>query len=118
MVEIMVALTVFTVGVSVAMRALPESKSSTNKSRNMTKATNIAQEKLEALLDLEYDDSQLNDGVHIDVENPIDTYFTRSWSVAADTPVASMKTIEVTVAYPPYEKNDKVTLTTAITIGR
>jgi type II secretory pathway pseudopilin PulG len=118
MVEIMVALTVFSVGASVAMRALPESKSSTNKSRNIAKATNIAQEKLEELLDLKYDNSDLDDGVHMDTKNPIQTHFTRNWSVTADSPVANMKTIEVSVAYPPNGDNDKVTLKTAITIGR
>lgn len=118
LVEIMVAMTLFTAGVTLAMRSLPESNSATTVSRNMAKATNIAQEKLEELLNLEYENTDLNDGKHNDTENPIDEHFTRTWSIVADSPVTDMKTVEVTVVYPPGGANDEVTLTTTITNGR
>lgn len=118
LVEIMVAMTVFSIGVTMAMRTLPDSNSATTKSRNMANATNIAQQKLEELLELDYDNADLSDGIHNDTKNPIDSHFIRSWSVQADTPVANMKTVEVTVVYPPGEANDNVALVTTITIGR
>ena len=118
LVEILVALTVFTAGISVAMRTLPEGNASTTKSRNMAMSTSLAEEKLEELMNFDYDDMNLSDGMHMDSENPIDSHFTRSWSVTADSPVTGMKTLSVTVEYPPYGANDKVTLETAITIGR
>lgn len=118
LVEIMVALTVFTVGVTVAMKTLPQGNASTTKSRNMAVSTSLAEEKLEELLNMKYDDTHLADGMHMDSENLVDSHFTRSWSVAADSPVPGMKTLSVTVEYPPYGANDKVTLETAITIGR
>jgi Tfp pilus assembly protein PilV len=116
--EIMVAMTVFTTGVTLAMRTLPESNSATTVSRNMATATNMAQEKLEELLNLEYENADLNDGTHNDPGNPIDEHFTRTWSVVANSPVTNMKTVQVTVAYPPGGANDEVTLTTTITNGR
>ena len=118
LVEIMVALTIFTAGVAVAMRTLPEGNASTTKSRNMAVSTSLAEEKLEELMNFDYDDMNLSDGLHMDSQNPIDSHFTRSWNVTADSPVAGMKTLSVTVEYPPYGANDKVTLATAITIGR
>jgi prepilin-type N-terminal cleavage/methylation domain-containing protein len=118
LVEIMVAMTIFGIGVSLAMRTLPDSNSATTKSRNMAKATNLAQQKLEELLQLDYSDDKLGSGIHNDPKNPIDSHFTRTWNVEADTPVADMKTIDVAVVYPPGEANDRVELVTTITIGR
>jgi prepilin-type N-terminal cleavage/methylation domain-containing protein len=118
LVEIMVAMTIFGIGVSMALRTLPDSNSATTKSRNMAKATNLAQQKLEELLQLDYSDDNLGDGTHNDPKNPIDVHFAREWIVKADSPVANMKTVDVKVTYPPGEANDSVELVTTITIGR
>lgn len=118
LIEIIVALVIFALGVSMAMRTLPDSNSVTNKSRNMTKATNLAQQKLEELLALSYDHGDLNAGTHNDASNPVDVHYNRSWVVAANTPVTDMKRIQVSVIYPPAGASDVVTLTTSITAKR
>jgi prepilin-type N-terminal cleavage/methylation domain-containing protein len=115
--EIAIALVILALGISMAMRTLPMSTSSTTKGANLTKATNLAQEKVEELMDLDFNNSELSAGTHDDT-NTIDDKFSRYWTVVANSPVTDMKTITVTVAYPPGGADDNVTITTTMTSGR
>jgi type II secretory pathway pseudopilin PulG len=71
-----------------------------SESRMRTVATDLAQEKLEDLINLNRNHTDLNAGTHNDPANPVRTTFNRYWSVADDTPTAGMKRIEVWVTYP------------------
>jgi prepilin-type N-terminal cleavage/methylation domain-containing protein len=71
-----------------------------SESRMRTIATDLAQEKLENLVNLNRNHTDLTAGTHNDPANPVRTTFNRFWSVADDTPVAGMKKIEVWVTYP------------------
>ena len=71
-----------------------------NESRMRTVATDLAQEKMEELLDLSPIDTDLTAGTHTDPSNPVRTTFNRFWTVADNDPVADMKRIEVRVTYP------------------
>jgi prepilin-type N-terminal cleavage/methylation domain-containing protein len=66
LVEIMVALVIFGIGLTMAIRSLPEGNAKTTRSRNMSIAVNLAQEKLEDLMALTFTDGQCEfpDGKH------------------------------------------------------
>jgi Tfp pilus assembly protein PilV len=111
-VEIMVALVLFGIGVVAAARMLPQSSARTTHSRNRTVAVNLAQEKIEELMSEAYKDAELTAGDHVDLGNPLSNHFDRSWSITDDTPVADMKAISVTVSFPAAGADSAVTLRT------
>lgn len=118
LIEILIALVLFGAGLSLALRTLPDSNVTMTRGRNITKATNLAQEKIEDLMAAPFSDADLTAGTHNDVENPIDRHFTRSWVVADDTPVQGMKTVDVTVSFETASNDSTVTVTTFITSRR
>ena len=63
-------------------------------------ATDLAQQKMEELLTLKPDDSDLNIGSHSDPDNPIRNSMNRYWTITDNTPLAGMKKVEVRVTYP------------------
>ncbi len=71
-----------------------------NESKQRTIATDLAQAKMEILLNARSTDSDLAEGTHADPGNPVKSSFNRYWSVTNDTPIAGMKRIEVWVTYP------------------
>jgi len=115
LVEIMVALVIFGIGLTMAIRSLPEGNAKTTRSRNMSIAVNLAQEKLEDLMALTYIAGDLTAGTHDDPDNPINGHFTRSWTVVDDTPMPEMKSISVSVSFPTASADSVRTLRTFIT---
>jgi Tfp pilus assembly protein PilV len=111
-VEIMVALVIFGIGVVAALRMLPESSARTTGSRNRTIAVNLAQEKIEELMAEGFKDAELTAGDHDDPGNPLNNHFNRSWSITDDTPVVDMKLISVTVNFPAAGADSVATLRT------
>jgi prepilin-type N-terminal cleavage/methylation domain-containing protein len=88
----------------------PVSVASLNESRMHTTAAGLAQEKMEALLELDGSHADLAAGTHNDPRNPVRTTFNRSWVVTDDTPAIGLKRIEVTVTYPHGDETRNVTL--------
>jgi Tfp pilus assembly protein PilV len=111
-VEIMVAMVIFGVGLVAAARVLPESNTKTTRSRNKTIAVNIAQEKIEELLANGFQHADLSAGTHDDPGNPINGHYIRTWTVTDDTPVVDMKTISVSVTFPTSSADSVATLRT------
>jgi Tfp pilus assembly protein PilV len=118
LVEILIAILIFSIGISLAMRMLPESNVATTQGRNLTKATNLAQEKVEELMSVAFSDADLTAGTHVDADNPLDHHFTRSWVVANDSPLQGMKRVAVTVSFQTANLDSSATLTTYITSRR
>lgn len=118
LVEILIAILIFSLGISLAMRMLPESNVATTQGRNLTKATNLAQEKVEELMSVAYADADLASGTHVDPDNPLDHHFTRSWIVAENAPLQGMKRVAVTVSFQTANVDSSATLTTYITSRR
>lgn len=118
LVEIIIAILIFAIGISAAIRTLPESNTATTRSRNLTIATNLAQEKIEELMGAPFSDAQLNAGAHSDPRNPLERIFTRTWSVTDNVPLTDMKRIAVTVTYTSGSDDNSVTLTTYLTSRR
>lgn len=111
-VEIMVALLIFGIGLVAAIRVLPESSAKTTRSRNKTIAVNIAQEKVEELMASGYQAADLGAGDHDDPDNPIRSHYIRTWTVTDDTPVVGMKMISVSVTFPTASADSVATLRT------
>lgn len=118
LVEIIVAILIFGIGIAAAMRALPVSNKATSRARNITKATNMAQEKIEGLMGIPFNSAELAMGNHSDPDNPIEQIFTRTWTVTDDSPVNGMKTVTVNVTYSSGSKDNSAELTTYLTSRR
>jgi prepilin-type N-terminal cleavage/methylation domain-containing protein len=118
LIEILIALVLFGVGISLAMRTLPDSNTAMTRGRNLTTATNLAQEKIEELLAGPFSNANLTAGTHADAENPINRHYTRTWTVADNTPLQGMKTVAVSVSFATASADSTATITTFITSRR
>lgn len=118
LIEIIIAMLIFGIGISAAIRMLPLSNRAASRARNLTKSTNLAQEKIEELMSIPFADAELSAGGHVDPDNPLDRIFTRTWNVTDNVPVSEMKQIDVTVSYDTDNPDNSVTLTTYITSRR
>jgi prepilin-type N-terminal cleavage/methylation domain-containing protein len=118
LIEIVIAMLIFGIGIAAAMRTLPDSNFATTRARNISVATNLAQEKIEALIGTALTSTDLSAGNHNDPLNPLERHFTRSWTVADDTPLVGMKRLSVTVTYAGGGNDRSVTLTTFLTSRR
>lgn len=118
LIEIIIAMLIFGIGISAAIRVLPLSNRAVSRARNLTKSTNLAQEKIEELMSIPFASADLSAGGHVDPDNPLDRIFTRTWNVTDNVPVSEMKQIDVTVSYETDNPDNSVTLTTYITSRR
>ncbi len=118
LVEIIVAMLIFAVGITAAMRTLPEGNRATLRAQHVSEATNLAQEKIEALMAVPFSSGDLAAGNHVDPDNPIERIYTRDWTVTDNTPVNGMKQVTVTVGFDALGNDNSVTLTTFLTSRR
>ena len=118
LIEIIVAMLIFAIGITAAIRTLPVSNAATSRARNLTISTNLAQQKIEELMGAPIDAADLTAGAHNDQNNPIERIYTRTWIVTDNDPVPDMKTVTVTVTYESGSKDNSVTLSTYLTSRR
>lgn len=100
LIELMVVCVVIGIAFLGLAGIFPLGMQNINESRLRTVSTDLAQEKMEVLLDLSPTDADLNAGTHTDANNPVRSTFNRFWTVTDNDPVADMKRIEVRVTYP------------------
>jgi Tfp pilus assembly protein PilV len=118
LIEIIIAMLIFAIGITAAIRTLPVSNTATTRSRNLTISTNLAQQKIEELMGMPFSDASLTAGAHDDPDNPIERIYTRTWVVTDNDPVVDMKTVTVTVTYVSGSTDNSVTLSTYLTARR
>ena len=118
LIEIIVAMLIFAIGITAAIRTLPVSNVATTRARNLTMATNLAQQKIEELMGAPFNNAALTAGAHNDQNNPIERIYTRTWIVTDNDPVVDMKMVTVTVTYLSGSKDNAVTLSTYMTSRR
>jgi len=118
LIEIIVAMLIFGIGIAAAMRTLPDSNIATTRARNVSLATNLAQEKIETLMGTPLTSAELTAGTHNDPRNPLERHFTRTWTVTDNVPLTNMKRLAVTVTYTGGGNDRSVTLTTFLTTRR
>lgn len=117
LVEVMIALLILAIGLLGLAGLQIVSTKSNSFSNQMSIATTIAQDSLEALRNLNYSHSDLDVGTHQDPANPLkapgdmDFYFDRSWTVSEDT-TNNIKTMKVTVEWPHPDNSHSVEFTT------
>lgn len=100
LIELMVVCVIMSIAFLGLVGIFPLGMQNINESRLRTVATDLAQEKMEELLELNPTDADLTAGTHTDPDNPVRSSFNRFWTVADNDPVADMKRIEVRVTYP------------------
>lgn len=97
LIEVSVALSILSIGLLTLAAMVPLAKSDVTRSDQRTRAVFLAQETAEWLHGLAYTDPLLNPGT-INDANFNEPGYTRSWTVAADTPIADVKRVTVTIA--------------------
>lgn len=118
LIEIVVAMLIFAIGIAAALRTLPDSNRATSRARNITIATNLAQQQIERLAGSPFTSADLSAGAHADPGNPLERHFTRNWTVADNAPLSGMKRVTVTVSFNSGSADSTVTMTTLLTSRR
>lgn len=114
LVEMMVALVVFGLGLMALAQTMPQGLAMRDRARRMSVATNLAQQEVERLRGLPYDDPQLAGGAHTDPMGPAEGVYARRWTVADNSPVTDMKTVTVTVSFPTSSPDSVAVMTTRV----
>jgi Tfp pilus assembly protein PilV len=94
--EVIVALSVFSIGLLGLAAMLPLLKTDLTHSDQRTRAVILAEETTEWLRGLAYEDSSLAAGEHNDANFGVDHY-ERNWRVSDDDPIAGVKRVAVSV---------------------
>lgn len=100
LVEVMVAMIVFAVGVLSMATLMPSGSRSVNRSADQTRASELLSASAENLLTASYSDSSLLAGPHSDPGNPYDGKYYVRWTVQDDQPVTECKRVTLTAGWP------------------
>ncbi|MGQ9603293.1 MAG: type IV pilus modification PilV family protein [bacterium] len=100
LIELLVVCVILAIAFIGLLGLFPLGSRNISESRLRTVATQLAQEKIEYLLNLSESSGDLTSGTHSDPENPIRSNFNRYWQVIDNMPVNGMKRIVVWVTYP------------------
>jgi prepilin-type N-terminal cleavage/methylation domain-containing protein len=99
LVELTIAITFFGILMLGFLMTFPLGYRTVQKSEKLTIATSYAQDELERLKTLVWNDPDLAAGTHFDASNPIDGLYNRVWTVTENSPIAGMTTIDMDVTY-------------------
>jgi type IV pilus modification protein PilV len=100
LVEVLVALMVFVVGVLSIAAMMPSGSQSVNRSGDQTRASELASSCAERLLSTTFTDADLTTGTHLDPASPYDGKYYVGWSVEDNQPMPQCKRATVTVRWP------------------
>ena len=110
MIEALVALVVFGVGMLMLVQLSPRATHSGNQGRRISEAMSLAQDKVEELRALPNESADLGAGTHVDAADL--GAFSRRWIVSDDTPVSGMRKVEVRVGFETVSDDSVAVLTT------
>ena len=101
LIEVLLAIAIFSIGI-LAVGSMQISAVNNNASARMrTEATLHATEKMETLMLIPYNDPDLSDTTHTDASD--DNIYCMEWDVQEDYPLASTKTITLSVRWTDNE---------------
>lgn len=107
LVEVLFTITLFAIGILAAALMLGNSLSYSASARHITEASEIAQHKLESLLNRPYHHAELDAAAN--PHGPITTSgYSLSWKVAQDVPMSQLKTIRLSVAWKEQGKEKRL----------
>ncbi len=134
LIEILIAITVFAIGILAVGNMQITAIKGNSFANDLTKATTLAQDKMEKLIGLSYDDTDSLDDTDTDDEaglddtsvaadyndpnNPVDGRYNIFWNIATDYPINNTKEIRVIIRWTDKGAEKKVSITSmkAITI--
>jgi len=99
-IELFIALAVFSVGVLTLAVIIPTGAKKSDKSGQQSRASEFAAAQAELLLDAPYTDEILTSGTHTDHANPYLNQYHVEWVVEDDKPIANTKRITIKVHQP------------------
>ena len=99
-IEVFIALAVFSVGVLTLAVIIPSGAKKSDKSGQQSRASEFAAARAEWLLDAPYTDDDLSDGSHTDPANPYLGQYYVEWIVELDKPIANCKRITIKIHQP------------------
>jgi type IV pilus assembly protein PilV len=100
LIEVLVALTLFALGALALAALVPAGTRTVSKAGEDTRASELAAQCMERLLDTPYGDPALDAGTHNDAQNPHAGRYWVSWQVEDNQPVGLCKRITVRVRWP------------------
>ena len=134
LIEIMIALVIFTIGILGLLIMLLYTIKGNSMSVRLTNASQLASKQIEKIMLLDYDtltdtdndgisglddsDVSTSDGTNLNIEaGDLGKQYNLYWNVAEDQPVAGTKTLRVIVAWQEGEANKKVKFDYVKTLG-
>ena len=104
LIEILIAITVFAIGILAVGKMQIATIKGNSFANDLTKASTLAQDRMERLIGLSYTDSLLGDANttatdHKDPNNPVDRRYDIFWNIDPDNLIDGTKTIKVIVRW-------------------
>ena len=99
LVELTIAITFFGILMLGFLMTFTLGYRTVQKSEKLTIATSYAQDEIERLKTLAWNDPDLAPGTHFDAANPLDGLYDRVWTVTEGSPIPGMTTIDMDVTY-------------------
>jgi len=110
MVEALIGLVVFGVGILMLSQLAPRSSHAGIRARSVSEAMNLAQGKVEELRAMPSESTELAAGTHVDTAAL--GAFRRQWVVDDDTPMSGMRRVSVRVSFATTSADSVVVVTT------
>ena len=127
LIEILIAITVFAIGILAVGKMQITAIKGNSFANDLTKATTLAQDRMEKLIGLSYTDPLLDDtntngdaGIdganataadHNDPNNPVDIKYNIFWNIAPDHYISNTKEIRVIITWTHKGAEKKVSIT-------
>ena len=126
LIEILIAITVFAIGILAVGRMQITAIKGNSFANDLTKATTLAQDRMEKLIGLFYTDPLNNDtngngkaGLddtnaaedHNDPNNPVDGRYNIFWNIARNCPISNTKEIRVIIRWTDKGAQKRVSIT-------
>jgi type II secretory pathway pseudopilin PulG len=97
MIELLIALAIFAVGVLSLAAIIPSGARRSDSAGQQSRASEFAAAEAEELLDTNYSDGSLSVGSHDDPDNPRLQQYYVQWNVEGDQPITNCKRVTITV---------------------
>ena len=98
LIEILIAITIFAIGMLAVGKMQITAIKGNSFANDLTKATTLAQDRMEKLIGLSYSDTGLDANATAD-HNDVDGRYNISWNITTDHPIDNTKTIRVNVGW-------------------